>query len=201
MIGAGGVATVAAHKIAQNSDVFTDFMIASRRKEKCDVLVEALRKKEYGKNISPSVMSDFLWSHGLQQARLPCPSPTPRACSNLCPSNQWCHPTISFSVVPFSSCLQSFPASESFPMRQFFTSGGQLLELQLQHQVFDWIFRTDFLLDWLLWSPWSPRDSQESSPTPQSTEIPETSPVTLTSTKQIITKKLIAHAVTSSLIL
>ena len=63
--------------------------------------------------------------HGLQHARLLCPSPTPRACSNSCPSSWWCHPTISFSVVPFSSCLQSFPASGSFPMSQFFISCGQ----------------------------------------------------------------------------
>ena len=70
-------------------------------------------------------MSDSLWPHGLQHARLPCPSPTPKACSNSCPSSQWCHPTISSSVVPFFSCLQSFPASRSFPMSQFFASGGQ----------------------------------------------------------------------------
>ena len=71
-----------------------------------------------------SVLSDFLRPHGLQHARLPCPSPTPRACSNSCPLSQWCHPIISSSVVHFSSCLQSFPASGSFPMNQFFTSGG-----------------------------------------------------------------------------
>ena len=71
-----------------------------------------------------SVASDSLWPHGLQHARLPCPSPTPGACSNLCPSSRWCHPTISSSVIPFS-CLQSFPASGSFPMSQFFESGGQ----------------------------------------------------------------------------
>ena len=58
---------------------------------------------------SQSVMSDSLWPHGLQHARLPCPSPTLRACSNSCPFSRWCHPTISSSVVPFSSCLQSFP--------------------------------------------------------------------------------------------
>ena len=63
--------------------------------------------------------------HGLQYARFPCPSPTPGAYSNSCPSCQWCHPTISSSVIPFSSCLQSLPASGSFPMSQFFTSGGQ----------------------------------------------------------------------------
>ena len=73
---------------------------------------------------SHSVVSDSLRPHGLQYARLPCPSPTPRACSNSCPSSQWCHPTISSSVVPFSSCLQSFPASGSFPMSNFFASGG-----------------------------------------------------------------------------
>ena len=59
-----------------------------------------------------SIMFDSLWPHGLHHARLPCPSPTPRACSNSCPSSQWCHPTISSSVIPFSSCVQSFPASD-----------------------------------------------------------------------------------------
>ena len=63
--------------------------------------------------------------HGLQHARLPCPSPSPRTCSNPCPFSQWCHPTISSSLVPVSSRLQSFPASWSFPMNQFFASGGQ----------------------------------------------------------------------------
>ena len=86
-----------------------------------------------------------LWPHGLQNARLSCPSPTPGAYSNSCPLSRWCHPTISPSVVPFSSHLQSFPASGSFPMSQFFASGGQILEFQLQHQSFQWIFRTDFL--------------------------------------------------------
>ena len=72
-----------------------------------------------------SVVSDSLWSHGLQHAGPPCPSPTPGVYSNSCPLSQWCHPTISSSVVPFSSHLQSFPASGSFPMSQFFASGGQ----------------------------------------------------------------------------
>ena len=72
-----------------------------------------------------SVMSNSLRPQGLQHTRLPCPSPTPGACSNSCPSSQWCHPTISSSIVPFSSCLQSFPSSGSFPLRQFFTSSGQ----------------------------------------------------------------------------
>ena len=70
-------------------------------------------------------MSDFLWSHGLQHARPPCPPLSPGACSNSCPLSQWCHRTISSSVIPFSSCPQSFPTSQSFPVSQFFTSGGQ----------------------------------------------------------------------------
>ena len=74
---------------------------------------------------SRSVMSDSLWPCELQHARLPCPSPTPGACTNSCLSSWWCHPTISSSVVPFSSCIQSFPSSGSFPRSQFFTSGGQ----------------------------------------------------------------------------
>ena len=69
-------------------------------------------------------VSDSLKPHGLQHARLPCPSPTPRACSNSCPPSWWCYPIISFSVVPFSSCLQSFPTSGSFLMHQFFASVG-----------------------------------------------------------------------------
>ena len=77
---------------------------------------------------SYSVMSDSLQPHGLQHARLPCPSVTPGACWNSCPSSRWCHPTVSSSVNAFSSCLQSFPASGSFLMSQFFTSGGQSIE-------------------------------------------------------------------------
>ena len=74
---------------------------------------------------SCSVVSDSLWLHGLQHARLLCPSLSPRTCSNSCPLSRWCHPTISFSVIPFSSCPQSFPASGSFQMSQLFESGGQ----------------------------------------------------------------------------
>ena len=75
-------------------------------------------------------------------ARLPCPSPTPRVCSNSCPSSQWCHPIISSSVIPFSSCLQSLPASRSFPMSQFFTSGGQSVGASasvLPMNIQDWV--------------------------------------------------------------
>ena len=74
---------------------------------------------------SHSVMSTYLWPQGLQHARLPCPSPSPRVCSNSCSLSQWCHPTISSFVAPFCSCLQSFPASGSFLISQFFPSGGQ----------------------------------------------------------------------------
>ena len=73
---------------------------------------------------SCSVTSDSLRPHGAQIIRLPCPSPTRGACSDSCPVSQWCHPTISSSAIPFSSCVQSFPASGSFPMSQFFASGG-----------------------------------------------------------------------------
>ena len=74
---------------------------------------------------SHSVMSDSLWPHGLQHARPSCPSPTPRVYSNSCPLRRWCHPTISSSVVPFFSCPQSLPASESFPVSQPFAWGGR----------------------------------------------------------------------------
>ena len=80
---------------------------------------------------SCSLVSDFLWPHRLQHTRLPCPLPTPGACSNSCPSSQWYHPPISFSVIPFSSCLQSFPASGSLSMSQFLHQLAKVLELQL----------------------------------------------------------------------
>ena len=76
---------------------------------------------------SRSVVSDSLWLHGLQHVRPPCPSPSPRVCSNSCPLSWWCHPTSSSSVVPFSSCLQSFPASECFPISWLFVSGDQCI--------------------------------------------------------------------------
>ena len=93
--------------------------------------------------------SDSLQPQGLQQARLPCPSPTPRACSNSCASSQWCHPNISSSVIPLSSCLQSFPPSVSFPMSQFFASGGQSIGASasvLPMNIQDW-----FPLGWTGW--------------------------------------------------
>ena len=74
---------------------------------------------------SRSVASNSLWPHGLQHARTPCPSPSPRTCSHSCLLSRWCHPTTSFSVTPLSSCLQSFPASGPFPKSWLFISGGQ----------------------------------------------------------------------------
>ena len=86
------------------------------------------------------VVTDSLWPHGLQHIRPLCLSSTPRACSNSCPSSWWFHPTISSSVVPFSSCLQSSSASGSFPMSQFFKSGGQRIRLQCGRPGFDsWV--------------------------------------------------------------
>ena len=106
-------------------------------------------------------------TRGLQHARPPCPSPTPRVYSNSCPSSQWCLPTISSSVVPFSSHLQYFPALGSFPMSQSFTSGGHSIRVSALASVLPMNIQDWFPLDGLVESPCSPRDSQESSPTPQ----------------------------------
>ena len=95
-----------------------------------------------------SVMSNSLWSHRIQHSRLPCPSPTLGACSNSCPSSQWCQPTISSSVVPFSSCLQSFPASGSFPVSQDFTSGGQSIRASASASVLPMNIQDWFPLGW-----------------------------------------------------
>ena len=84
---------------------------------------------------SHSIMSDSLWSRGLQHASLLCPSPTPGACSNSCPSSRWCHPIISSSVVRFFSCLQSFPASGSFQISQFLASGSQSIGVSTSTSV------------------------------------------------------------------
>ena len=118
---------------------------------------------------SHSVLIDFLWSHELQHTRPPCPSPTPGVHPNPCPLSWWYHPTISSSVVPFSSCLQSFPASGSFPMSQLCASGGQSIGVSASALVLPMNIQDlrTFLEDWLDGSPCSPRDSQESAPTPQ----------------------------------
>ena len=97
---------------------------------------------------SHSVVSDSLQPHRQQHARLPCPSPTPGVCSNSCPSCRWCHPTISSSVVPFSSCLQSFPASGSFPVSQLFASGGQSIGVSASASVLPVNIQDWFPLGW-----------------------------------------------------
>ena len=94
------------------------------------------------------VMSDSLWPHGQQHTRPPCSSPTPGAYSNTCPLSRWCHPTISSSVVPFSSCLQSFPASGSFPMSQLFAWGGQSNTVSASASVFPMNIQDWFPLGW-----------------------------------------------------
>ena len=105
----------------------------------------------YSVQFSWSVVSDSLRPHGLQHTRLPCPSPTPGACSNSCPLCRWHYPTISSSVIPFSSCLQSFPASGSFPMSQFFVSGSQSFGVSASTSVL--LMNTQ---DWysLRWTGW-----------------------------------------------
>ena len=100
---------------------------------------------------SCSVMFDYLWPHGLQHARLPCPLPTPRVYSNSCPSSRWCHPTISFSVVPFSSCPQSFPASGSFQMSQLFASGGRSIGVSVSTPVLPMNIQDWSPLGWTGW--------------------------------------------------
>ena len=106
------------------------------------VYVDKKQSRRFLLLFSHSVMSGSLWPQGLQHARPPCLSPTPRAYSNSYPLSRWCHPTISTFVVPFSSCLQSFPASGSFPVSQFFTLGSQSIGASA-HQYFQ--FRIDFL--------------------------------------------------------
>ena len=97
---------------------------------------------------SCSVMSNSLGPHEWKHARLPCPSPTPEICLKSCPSSRWCHQTISSSVVPFSSCLQSFPASGSFPMGQFLTWGGQSTGASASASVFPISIQDWFPLGW-----------------------------------------------------
>ena len=97
------------------------------------------------------VVSNFLQSHGLQHIRLPCPSPTPSACSNSCPLSWWCHPTISSSVISFSFHLQSFPTSGSFLVNHFFTSGGQSIRVSASVSVLPMNIQDWFPLGWTGW--------------------------------------------------
>ena len=100
---------------------------------------------------SHSVMSSSLQPHELQHAKLPCPLPTPETCSNSCPSSWWCHPTISSSVIPFSSHLQSFPASGSFPRSQLFASGGQSIGVSASASVLPMNIQDWSPLEWTGW--------------------------------------------------
>ena len=109
---------------------------------------------------SCSVVSDSLWPHGLRHARPPCPSPTPGVYPNSCPLSRWCHPTISSSVVPFSSHLQFFPASGSFQISQFFASGGQSIGVSVSGSGL-----ISFRMDWL--DLLAVQGTLKSSPTPQ----------------------------------
>ena len=126
-------------------------------------------------SFSCPVVSDSLWPHRLQHTRPLYPSPSPEVCPSSYPSHQWCHLAILSSDSLFSFCPQSFPASGTFPMSQLFVSDdhrcshqvAKVLELQLQHQSFQWIFSVDIPLDGLVWSPCHSRNSQESSPASQ----------------------------------
>ena len=112
---------------------------------------------------SASVMSNSLWPHGLQHTGPPCPSPTPGAWSNSCPLSQWCHPTILSSVIPFSSCLQSFAASGSFLMSQLFASCG--LSIGTSAISLEYSRLISFRIDWL--DLLAVQGTLESSPAPQ----------------------------------
>ena len=100
---------------------------------------------------SLSVMSDSWWPHGLQHVRLPCPLPTPGAYSDSCPLNQWCHPTIASSVVPFSSQPSIFSGVRVFPMSQFFASGGQSIGVSASASVLPMNIQGWFPLGWTGW--------------------------------------------------
>ena len=120
------------------------------------VLEDINRKRKSPKiyisvQFSHSVVSDSLWSHESQHARPPCPSPTPRVHSNSHPSSRWCHPAISSSVVPFSSCPQSLPASESFPMSHLFTSGSQSIGVSAVASVLPTNTQDWSSLEWTGW--------------------------------------------------
>ena len=107
---------------------------------------------KYSVQFSRSVVYDSLRPHGLHHARPPCPSPTPRVHPNSCPLSQWCHPTISSSVIPFSSHLQSFPASGSFQMSQLFTSGGQSIGVSASTSVLPMNTQDWSPLEWTGWN-------------------------------------------------
>ena len=125
---------------------YNEYNSISRKnsRKKIEWWIEKHHNNQNSVQFSCSVVSDSLWPQGLQQARPPCPSPSPRVYSNSCPLSWWCHPTISSSVISFSSCLWYFPASGSFQMSQFFRSGGQSIGVSVSASVLpmniqDWL--------------------------------------------------------------
>ena len=110
-------------------------LICNPRNQRIGTLHPLLALQLQFSSVQSLSRSHSLRPHGLQHTRLPCPSPTPRACSNSCPSSRWCHPTVSSSVIPISSCLQSSPASGSFLTSQFFASGGQSIGVSASTSV------------------------------------------------------------------
>ena len=124
-----------------------DITLMAESKEELKSLLMNVKEEEWKNWLQFSSIAQLyptLPPQGLQHSRLSCPSPTHRACSYSCPLSRWCHPTISSSVIPFSH-LQSFPASGSFPMSQFFIPGSQRIGVSASASVLQWIFRTDFL--------------------------------------------------------
>ena len=112
------------------------------------LLSTSLQCMDISVQFSCSVVSNSLWPHGLQHTRHPCPSPPPGVYSNSCPLSQWCHPTISSSVVSFSFCLQCFPVSGSFQMSQLFTTGGHSIEVWASASLPPMNIQDWFLLEW-----------------------------------------------------
>ena len=154
------------------SDIEMLFKVETTMPATASYLVVFPRKQQFKQcfssvQFSLSVKSYSLQPHGLQHARPPCPSPTPGACSNSCASSQWWHPTVSSSVIPFSSCLQSFPASESFPMSQLFLSGDLSIGASASATILSMNSQLiSFRMDWLdLLAVQG--TLKESSPTPQ----------------------------------
>ena len=130
------------------------FWCESLDKARCSILLIGKNRSQSHSTSVPfrrSVMSESLPPHGLQHARPPCPSPTPGVYSNSCPLSWWCHPAISSSVIPFSSRCQSFPASRSFPMSQFFTSGVQSIAASASASVLPMNIHHWFPLGWTGW--------------------------------------------------
>ena len=124
------------------------FRYLSKENRNSNLKISIYSHYHYIVQFSCSVVSDSLRPYGLKHTRLPCPSPTPGACSNSCPSVRWCHPTISSSLVPFLFHLQSFPASGSFPMSQVFTSGGQCIGVSASASVLPMNIQDWFPLGW-----------------------------------------------------